>query len=224
MTWAARRQLLYFFYVIAIIGIIAFIFIRRATHEQPTCFDGKRNGNEVGVDCGGTCTFYCKDELGEPKVRWYRFFEIAPGLVHAVAYIEHNYPVAAAKTAPYLFSLYDEKNNILTSRAGTTYIGPMGRSAIVETLIPVGNGVPAFVRFGFSGPIVWEKISPSFSQIVIKTDRTLLESFEGGTRLTATLDNQSRTAFPRRQRNRCFKIDRIFSSGTGEYNRLLHVA
>ena len=25
------------------------------------CFDGLKNNNEVGVDCGGTCTLKCKD-------------------------------------------------------------------------------------------------------------------------------------------------------------------
>lgn len=201
MTWAARRQLLYFFYLIVVVGIIAFLVIRNATHMEPTCYDGKRNGDEVGIDCGGACTFYCRDELQEPKLRWRRFFEVAPGLVHAVAYIEHSYPSAAAQTVPYTFYLYDEKNNLITARSGTTYLGPMGRSAIVETLIPVGNSVPSVARFEFSNPIPWEKISGSFSQAVIKTDRTLLESFATdasgsvGTRLTATLDNQSRISF-----------------------------
>lgn len=175
--------------------MIGFVVIRNATRVEPTCYDGKRNGDEVGIDCGGACTFYCKDELKEPKVRWTRFFEVSPGLVHMVAYIEHSYPTAAARIAPYVFYLYDEKNNLITAREGTTYIGPMGRSAIVETLVPVGNSVPSVPRFTFSGAIPWEKIEPSFSQAVIKTDRTLLEGFDGGTRLTATLDNQSRISF-----------------------------
>ncbi len=195
MTWAARRQLLYFFYLLVVVGGIAFIVIRNATHVEPTCYDGKRNGDEVGIDCGGACTFYCRDELQEPKVRWTRFFEIAPGVVHAVAYIEHSYPTAAAKNASYTFYLYDEKNNLITARNGVTYLGPMGRSAIVETLIPVGSSVPAFPRIAFSDTIPWEKIPAVFSQVVIKTDRTLLESFNEGTRLTATLDNQSRITF-----------------------------
>lgn len=196
MNWAQRRQFLYFFSFVIVVGGVIFLIIRNATHVEPTCYDGKRNGDEVGVDCGGACAFYCKAELADPKVRWVRFFDIAPGLVHAVAYIEHTYPTAGARTAPYEFTLYDEKNNILTSRAGTTYLGPMGRSAIVETLIPVGNTVPAIARFAFlENGIVWEKIPVEFSQVVIKTDRYVLESFEGGTRLTASLDNQSKISF-----------------------------
>jgi len=195
MTWSQRRQFLYissFFFVVA---VVAFILIRNATHVEPTCFDRRKNADEVGVDCGGRCVFYCKNELAAPTVRWERFFEVTPGIVHAVAYIEHSYPTAAVKEVPYVFKLYDAKNNIVTERTGTTYIGPMGRSAIVETLIPVGNIAPAIARFSFTGDIVWEKIPVSFSQIVIKTDRYVLEADGNLTRLTATLENLSRTAF-----------------------------
>lgn len=195
MNWAQRRQLTYVMSFLVVVGLVTFLIVRNATHVEPTCYDGKRNGDEVGVDCGGVCAFYCRDELADPKVRWYRFFDISQGLIHAIAYIEHASPAAAAQKADYEFRVYDEKNNILTTRAGSTYIGPMGRSAIVETLIPVGNTVPALVRFSFVGDIVWEKIPPAFAQVVIKTDRYLLESFDGGTRLTATLDNQSRISF-----------------------------
>lgn len=196
MNWAQRRQALYFFSFVIVVGGIVFLLIRNATRVEPTCYDGVRNGSEVGVDCGGSCAFYCKAELGDPKIRWVRFFAIAPDLVHAVAYIEHAYPTAAAQTADYVFTLYDEKNNILTSRTGTTYLGPMGRTAIVETLIPVGNTIPAIARFSFiKDGIVWEKVPIEFSQVVVKTDRYLLETFDGGTRLTATLDNQADITF-----------------------------
>ncbi len=195
MNWAQRRQLTYLLSFFFVIGMIAFLIIRNATHVEPTCYDGKRNGDEVGVDCGGVCAFYCKAELADPKIRWVRFFEVSPGLVHAVAYIEHTYPTAGAQSASYEFKLYDENNNILTTRPGTTYLGPMGRTALVETLIPVGNTVPAVARFAFTGAIPWEKIPVEYSQVVIKTDRYLLETFDGGTRLTASLDNQSRITF-----------------------------
>lgn len=195
MTWAQRRQMTYLSGFLLVVGLIAFLVIRNATHVEPTCYDGKRNGDEVGIDCGGSCQFYCPLELADPKVRWVRFFSAGEGLVHAVAYIEHAYASAAIDIAPFTFRLYDKNNNILTERSGSTYVGPMGRSAIVETLIPIGNTEPTIARFSFDGPLVWQKIPVEFSQIVVKTDRFLLEQFEGGTRLTATLDNQSEVTF-----------------------------
>jgi len=195
MDWASRRKLLYLGSLLLIVGGVLSLLIWKYTRTEPTCYDGVQNAQEVGVDCGGGCAFYCKAELADPKVRWARFFPLSDNLVHAVASIEHAYPTAAARTAAYTFSFYDNRNNLLTEYHGTTYIGPMGRSAIVETLIPLGNIAPATVRFRFDGDIVWEKIPIDFSQIVIKTDRYTLEPFESGTRLTATLENQSDFGF-----------------------------
>ena len=195
MVWAERRKLAYMSGVILFFGIVGFFIIRHYTNIPPTCFDNKKNGSEVGIDCGGKCLQYCPNELLEPKLRWSRSFEVTPGVVHAVAYIEHSYPTASAQNVRYQFKLYDDKNSIITEKVGTTYLGPMGRTAIVESLIPTGNIKVATTRFQFLPPIPWEKSDPVFSQIVIKTDKTLLEAYSGGTRLTVTLENKSRYFF-----------------------------
>jgi hypothetical protein len=197
MNWAERRKLTYTLVILLVVGGVAFVAIRNAIHVEATCFDKKRNGSEVGVDCGGGCAMYCKNELAQPKVRWVRTFEITPGVVHAVASIEHSYPSAAARLVHYQFKIYDNKNTLITERVGSTYLGPMGQSAIVETIIPVGNVVPAVTRFTFLEPVPWEKIASNFSSAIIKTDRTFVERFDGGTRLTATLENTSRYSFSR---------------------------
>ncbi len=176
------------------------LIVHEATKVAPTCYDKKQNQGEVGIDCGGPCTFYCKDELRDPKIRWQRAFIIRPGVVHAVAYIEHSYPTAAARKINYTFKIFDDKNTLIGERAGSTFLGPMGRTAIVEPLIQTGNVTPAFVRLSIIPPLPWEKIPVDFSQVVIKTDRTLLETQGTGTadtltRLTATIENTSRLSF-----------------------------
>jgi hypothetical protein len=195
MNWAERRKLTYALVVLLVIGGVSFMVIRNAVHVEATCADSKRNGSEVGVDCGGGCAKYCKNELAQPKIRWSRTFEITPGIVHAVASIEHSYPGAAARQVRYLFKIYDNKNTLITEREGSTYIGPMGQTAIVETIVPVGNVAPALTRLVFLEPVPWEKIASNFSSATIKTDRTLIERYDGGTRLTVTLENTSRYSF-----------------------------
>lgn len=195
MVWAQRRRMTYMGGLLVFLLVVGFSILHKTTNVAPTCFDNKKNGGEAGVDCGGTCLQYCPNELADPKVRWVRSFEITPGIVHAIAYIEHSYPASSVKNMKYLFKLYDEKNSLITERTGTTYLGPMGRTAIVETLIPTGNSTVATTRFSFISPIPWERSASEFSQVVIKTDRTILENYNGGTRLTATLENQSRYEF-----------------------------
>jgi len=195
MNWAQRRKFAYMMGVLLVLAGGLSLVVHQATKVAPTCSDKKQNQSEVGVDCGGPCTFYCVNELVEPKVRWVRTFEIRPGVVHAVAYIEHTYPTAAARNITYSFKLYDENNTLITDRVGSTYLGTMGRTAIVETLIKTGNVKPAIVRFSITPPIPWEKIPLAYSQVVIKTDRTLLEPLTDSTRLTATVENTSRISF-----------------------------
>lgn len=195
MTWAQRRKLTVLMVILLVLATGLSLVVRQATKVAPTCYDRKQNQGEVGPDCGGPCTFYCANELVEPKVRWVRTFEVRPGIVHAVAYIEHTYPTAAARKVTYTFKLYDENNTLITERTGSTFLGTMGRTAIVETLIKTGTVKPALVRFSIVPPLPWEKIPAVYSQVVLKTDRTFLEALPDLTRVTATIENTSRISF-----------------------------
>lgn len=195
MTWAQRRKLTYLMSIILVIAVGLSLIVHKATQVAPTCSDGKKNQGEVGIDCGGPCNYYCVNELGEPKVRWTKTFMIRPGVAHAVAYIEYSYPNAAARVIRYNFKIYDDHNNLISEKNGSTFLGPMGRTAIIEPLIDTGNMIPFRTIFTILPPLPWEKIPSTYSQVVIKSDKTLLEPLEDSTRLTATLENTSRISF-----------------------------
>lgn len=195
MNWAQRRKLTYAMGVILVIALALSFLVHKTIKVEATCFDGKKNQGEVGADCGGPCAFYCVNELADPKVRWSKTFTIRPGIIHAVAYIEHSYPNAAARSIRYSFKVYDDQNNLITERIGSTFLGPMGRTAIIETLIETGNVNPFRTIFTILPPLPWEKIPSSYSQVVIKTDKKLLENLEDSTRLTTTIENTSRISF-----------------------------
>jgi hypothetical protein len=199
MNWAQRRKLGYIAIVAAFFGIVGFVIIHKATAVAPSCFDNRQDGTETGIDCGGTCNTYCAGQLSDPIIEWTRVFPVTPGIATAVAYIQHNHPLAVAENVGYEFKFYDANNTLIGTRTGTTYLGPAGESAIVETLVPVDSSKVALARFSFIDPIHWQKVLPAFSQIVINTDRHAVESFTTGTqvntRLTAALENQSRFNF-----------------------------
>ncbi len=194
MSWALRRQLLYLFGVFFVLGLIVFGIFYKTINVPPNCFDNKKNGTELGIDCGGICFTYCPAELSDPKIRWVRTFEITPGIVHAVAYIEHNHIEAASRKIKYSFKLYDERNSLIVERLGESFVGPMGRTAIVETLIKVEKSKPVKTIFSIIPDIKWEKISNDFSKVVIKTSNSI-DQFQGGIRITANILNQSNFNF-----------------------------
>lgn len=195
MNWAQRRKLTYVAIILIFFAIVAFAIIHKVTDVVPTCFDHKQNEGEAGVDCGGPCSNYCPNQLTDPIVEWVRAFPVTPGIVDAVAYIKTAYPTASAQNVGYDFKLYDSNNTLIADRQGTTFLGPAGNTAIVETLIPVANNTISLARFSFVDPLQWQTISSNFFQVVINTDQYSVESINGGTRLTAILQNQSRYNF-----------------------------
>lgn len=201
MTWAERRKLFYIFITLLIIGGLAYFVYVRYISVPPTCFDGRKNGDELAVDCGGSCALYCPIQVTNPKVLWARTFPMTQTVSHAIAMIEHNNITAAARQVEYTFTLYDEKNNVITERTGKTFIGVVGRTAIVETLIPTEGVSVARTTLRFSEPIAWEKIPLVFSQAVVTADRFFVEEYSygvdnrRGTRLSATINNESEYIF-----------------------------
>lgn len=192
MTWAARRKLLYSAIVLAVFGLFLFLVLRSALDKAPTCFDRRQNGDEFGVDCGGSCARYCEGMVSDPKIRWRRTFPIAEGLAHAVAYIEHSNPNAALREIQYEFRVFDEKNELITTRTGTTFLGTLGRTAIIEPLLSIGDRVPAVTNFEINKMSFWERPSAESNKILIKTDRTDIESAGLNlTKVSAELSNQS---------------------------------
>ena len=123
-----------------------------------TCFDGKRNGDEKGIDCGGSCALFCRDQTKSPVVLWSRSFEVAPHTYTAAAYINNPNPGAAARNVAYSFQLFDDKNLLVAERIGTINIPPVQTVPFIDPNINVGNRTVARVLFAFSDDPVWHKV------------------------------------------------------------------
>ncbi len=191
MDWAARRKFLYVLIVFLVLGTVFALVFRNVLYQPATCTDNRKNGMETGVDCGGACARYCPNTLSLPKLRWVRSFPVAPGFVHALASLEHNYPNTGLRSLTYEFTLFDAKNEVITTRRGETFIGAHGRTVIIEPLIQVGNRTPVLTRFEILSSDSWEKFPDVATGAVLKVERTELDEEIDATRLTAILQNQS---------------------------------
>jgi hypothetical protein len=78
-SWASRRRRLYFEGALGTFTLIV-VAIWFLNLERPTCFDGRNNQDELGVDCGGSCAIFCPAQVLGPVVRWSRMFEVTTGL------------------------------------------------------------------------------------------------------------------------------------------------
>ena len=68
MSWASNRRLAYISVVLfGVLAVVLFVGLV-VFYEAPTCFDGKRNGTEEGVDCGGSCDLICSFSAADIEI------------------------------------------------------------------------------------------------------------------------------------------------------------
>jgi hypothetical protein len=155
MSWSFRRQALYYAVAGFILIVVLFGAWRAFFVRTPTCFDGVKNGIELGVDCGGACALICSDTAKAPVVLWARSFEVSPQTYSAAAYVQNLNLGAGARGVKYSFQLFDSTNLLIAERDGTVDLPPVHTIPIVESGINVGTRTVARTLFSFSGLPVW---------------------------------------------------------------------
>jgi len=190
IAWATKRKLQYLGIIVAFFIILVAIPLYVFIYDKPTCFDGFENGDESGVDCGGSCRLLCTAEIGQPIARWDpRIFRISPGIYSVLAYLENPNVTAEVLHAPYIFKLYDNKGLLITERKGETFI-PKGQTfAIYEGNFSTGERVPTRAIFSFEPNLTWTKnlSTPPGLEVTNKA----LSREESSPRVDATVTNKS---------------------------------
>lgn len=194
MSWASRRRNLY----LTTFGAISFITLALLSvlffSTPPTCTDGKKNGTETGIDCGGSCARLCPNEASAPVVRWSRSFEVKPGLWSAVAYVENHNKSVGVRSARYAFKLFDAENVIVAIKEGETQLAPDSITAVFYANIPTGSRVPVRTFFEFTDDLTFERMAVVPSPLRVAQSR--LENETSIPRLTAQLENATSGNLP----------------------------
>jgi hypothetical protein len=197
MTWAIKRQLFYVGVFVAFLLIFGFLIISPHLNKLPTCLDNIQNGDETGVDCGGSCTKACTFEVDQISVLWSRTFEVIPGRYNAVAYFENHNKNTAINRIRYKFRFADKDNIYIGKRDGETFIPPSGKFAIFEAGIGVGNSIPVFTTFEFTETPVWNTIpEDKINQLKVSVSDIKFENQNTSPRLSATIKNDSLFSIP----------------------------
>ena len=157
--WASRRKSIYLGGIVIMLSAIAFAIFWKYWYHVPTCFDNLKNGDESGIDCGGSCTLICSGDVIKPIIRWDpRLFEVSPGLWSALIYIENSNINIDAIYMPYKLTIYDEKNNILEERKSATILPKNKTVGVFEGSIEIKDNIrPRRAVFEIGENIVWQK-------------------------------------------------------------------
>lgn len=192
MTWSQRRKLIYISGIILFFLIVVVLPLAIHFYKAPTCFDGKQNQDELGVDCGGVCSLLCPAQYVPLNVLWSRFSKVDEGDYNVLAYIENPNLDATANNLNYVFKLYDKNGVLLRERIGQTFAPTNKIMAVFEADMQTGNKIPARVEFSFTSKAVWFKQDSQKSLVSsLSLSQSVLSRTDSAPRLSAILTNKT---------------------------------
>ncbi|MFZ1626695.1 MAG: hypothetical protein WAT81_02710 [Candidatus Moraniibacteriota bacterium] len=108
--------------VFLVIGVGLYLVFK----PKPTCFDGKQNQNERGIDCGGICTMVCMEKIvgNDLLVREITFIPGDRGHYDVVARIFNPNNDIGAASFRYALFLRDDSGEELVRVTGENFILP----------------------------------------------------------------------------------------------------
>ena len=174
-SWSGKRKTIYGFIVILGLLILVAIPLFLILYKAPSCSDGKMNGNENGIDCGGSCLKLCQSAFLTPKILWggTKFERIAKGIYNASSYIENNNIYGASNNIPYKMSFYDASGLLIADRIGYLNIPPHRNVLAFETNINTKERVPIKATFEFLKSALWFKSHDRLDSLsILKKDYT----------------------------------------------------
>lgn len=187
MSWALRRRLMIIGLIAAVIAILGGLFYFTNIHAAPSCIDSKQNQDEEGIDCGGTCSYFCSASQAAPSTRFVRAVSPSTGRTDVIAYIDNPNVSSAASGLHYTIELYSPTNTVVAKKEGTVDLPP---SSTVPIFVPnffSGSEVVARAFITFDTPVhLWYRYQET--RVVPKVSNIL---FSGGEtpRVTATAEN-----------------------------------
>ena len=188
--WARKRQRVYILSVAIIIILISIYPLFKLFYVAPSCFDGKQNQDEVGVDCGGSsCSVLCGTQVEDLKINWAKAFMVNEDTYDLAASIENPNYGAGVENISYVFKVYGEDDSIIIKKTGTVFVNPRDRFIVFEPNIQTGGKIIKSVVFEFEKDPVWTKILQQSPAIVIKNKK--LVNVNSSPKFSAVILNNS---------------------------------
>ncbi len=197
MDWSTGHKTKIITSISAILLVIvsSFVYFKFIKHE-PTCFDGKQNQDERGIDCGGICSIMCLADTKPLIPLWTRPIKITGDVYSVVSYIENQNMGNGIEKIPYEIRIFDDKNILVSEPIkGETFIGPNDRTAIFETAIKVGNRIPKTAFLKFTQTPTFIKIQDRWNDQNLVVEKDELTDLDTVPKLTATLRNKTLETF-----------------------------
>ncbi|MFO0743477.1 MAG: hypothetical protein U0469_00260 [Candidatus Paceibacterota bacterium] len=121
-TWRQRRKNTFILIILILVLAYSGYKIYPYLNPVPTCFDKKQNGDELGVDCGGSCQAVCPTQVAAFNIKFAKAIKTEDGLYDLVALVENKNSDknTVDGSVDYIFNIYDKAGSVIKTVTGTT--------------------------------------------------------------------------------------------------------
>lgn len=187
MGWSVKRRLVYLTIVtVTLLTCGGILWYSRL--PQPSCYDNKKNQDELDVDCGGVCAKVCPFEVKPVRELWSRLFQLDRGRYDEVTFIRNPNREFLARDLKYRVRVFDANDVLITTRTGEVYLNPGESLPLYHTRLDVGNRVPKRAVFEITEEPVWQRRSVEEAPVKVGY-RSFIN--EPSPALTAEVSNES---------------------------------
>lgn len=132
MSRRTLKQFIYGAFYLTIFFLIVYGIYLAGFKAAPTCFDGKQNQNETGVDCGGPCSICELKALNPIKVSLPVQVFSLDGAVSALVELRNPNVNLGADKFSYELNFYDANDEKIFTSTKESFIYPGEIKYIVE--------------------------------------------------------------------------------------------
>lgn len=168
-------------------GYPMYLVVHSTFFKPPTCFDGKQNQDEHGIDCGGVCSRPCVGETQDLEVVWSKSLPTKSGQYDIVAKINNPNARARLDSFDYTIKIYGENNIVLYQKDGINHADAGERFVIFEPNVYLGDAKIATTTIEIHKPLAW--VQSEVKTTSIQTGKKELTHTKDSSRLNVLLQN-----------------------------------
>jgi hypothetical protein len=190
MNWGTQMKSIYISGVVILLLLVVGVPVYfKYFNPAPSCFDGKQNQDELGVDCSGVCAKLCPFETEDPIISFERLYEASSGNYTAIALVENPKQGVFARSFSYDFKIYDKDNVLLFEIPGKTFAPPGRVFPVFVSQILTGNRKASKVTFAIAGgdAIEWER--GAWNEPDVRVSNIITKVVNGKSRIEADVAN-----------------------------------
>lgn len=195
MDWRTRRKItigsIVTFVLLMVISIPTYIIFFTG---QPTCFDGFRNGDESGIDCGGECVRVCEAEVIPLDILSKESFKVSDGVFNSVVILENRNTDAGARDVVYTISISDSSGRILDTKEGVFDIPKQTKIALFAGGMRASMPLDDILTIISIGEIDWTKDAPQKAAVSVSLNP--IENEDVAPRINGVVRNNSSLPSP----------------------------